>query len=369
MSNYRRALTLFLLLVMSFVAASTTRMTPSAEGASAAAGTSCAVVAAFEPKHRVHPGIAPAGHHGSVYLFGGQTDSDKSLHDMWRWTGSRWTPVSNRHAPVLYDPFMAPDPLHPGLVLIGLASRPSGATPLSLQMWKWDGKDWSQLHPATMPSAGYYTLDMTMAVDNHSHALLMAETVSNAAYAVHNELWSWDGKTWRKLLVDKPGITGNTVPGRIVTGPGGVVYGLAGLAFTLSGLVRWNGSSFTPLQADGLPRTAVAASYDPAHDTIVIVGSNFSWNPDVAVPSDTTYTYDGSRWTHTSFPLQHWVGMYLAGDAPHADVLMWGGRQSQGFINRPVPRPMAYPASWRWTGTAWKRSLAGCAGTKKSHTR
>jgi hypothetical protein len=57
-----------------------------------------------------------------------------------------------------------------------------------LSMWNWDGADWHELHPATLPPAGYRP---TMVYDSANHQLVMALT-----YAGSIQTWIYTGSTW-----------------------------------------------------------------------------------------------------------------------------------------------------------------------------
>jgi hypothetical protein len=118
--------------------------------------------------------------------------------------------------------------------------------------------------------------------------------------------------------------------------------------------VQWNGSSFQAVTSTGAPRTVTSLSFDPAHDDVVVTGSQTAATPDIGTPSDTTYVFDGSKWHAAALPaaLRDWVSAAVCSDAPEDGVLLFGGVRSSG--NAVSPPGVSAPAmTWRWNGDAW----------------
>jgi hypothetical protein len=203
---------------------------------------------------------------------------------------------------------------------------------------------------------------LSLAQDRVNHTLLLSETVSNAAYRVQNQLWSWDGTTWTRLASDGPGqITGAAVPNTIATGPGGDVYGFLGTMFHAEQLVRWDGSALEPVNVPGGPQAVAGIIWSPSSGELLVLGGDQGWVPDTPFPTYATYNFDGSHWTPTPLipGLQNWVGMLLAPDTKHRAVVLWGGQHSYGFV-RSHPKPPAFPATWKWSGQQWVQAETSC---------
>ncbi len=323
---------------------------PSAAGASAGELTQSCV----QPPAGANVAVAPAAN-GWTYLYQGVPRGR-----LWRWTGARWV-SAGKAAPAVSLPTMAPDPSGPGLILLG-TTETSPDHRVHLGMWRWRKGKWTRLHPRMFPSAGYFSVELSLAMDRVHHTLLLSETVSNDAYAVHNELWLWAGKTWKRVASDSPGaITGSTVPYPIATGPGGAVWGFQGTIFNVTQLVRWNGATLEPVTATGGPKAVAALGWDPVGNRLIVLGGTRQPIPDVPFPTTTTFEFDGSAWISTRLPrgLREWTQMLVAADPKQRAVVLWGGQHSYGFI-RSHPKPAAFPATWRWSGRQWVKSETAC---------
>jgi hypothetical protein len=256
---------------------------------------------------------------------------------------------------------LAPDIHGDGLILLGITSV-SVDQRLHLGMWRWRNGRWSRLHPSVLPTAGYSSIELSLAGDHVHHTVLLSEVVSNAANAARNQLWSWDGTAWKQVASDGPGqITGAAVPNAIATGPGGDVYGFLGTMFHAEQLVRWNGSALEPVNVPGGPQAVAGITWSPSSGELLVLGGDQGWVPDTPFPTYATYNFDGSHWTSTPLipGLQNWIGMLLAPDTRHRAVVLWGGQHSYGFV-RSHPKPPAFPATWKWSGQQWVRAETSC---------
>jgi hypothetical protein len=88
----------------------------------------------------------------TVVLFGGVTTNLTPLNDTWTWNGVNWTrhfqtsAPSPRNGPALaYDPTL-------GVVLFGGAVGACCSDSLN-DTWAWNGTNWTEIYPATAPSA------------------------------------------------------------------------------------------------------------------------------------------------------------------------------------------------------------------------
>jgi hypothetical protein len=308
-----------------------------------------------QPRAHDNAAMSPAGN-GWTYLYTGG-----SVAKLWRWTGGRWLPAANASAPAVTSPALAPDSHGTGLILLG-TTRVGADHRIHLGMWRWRDGRWSLLQPSRLPSAGYFQIELSLAQDRVAHTLLLSETVSNAAYGVHNELWSWDDTTWKRVASDEPGqITGSTVPNAIATGPGGEVYGFLGTMFHAERLVRWDGSTLEPVNVPGGPQAVAGITWNSSGGELLALGGDGAWIPDTPFPTYATYRFDGVHWTSTTLipGLQNWFGMRLAPDQKHGDVVLWGGQRSYGFV-RSHPKPAAFPATWKWSGQQWVQAGTSC---------
>lgn len=105
--------------------------------------------------------------------------------------------------PARYGAAVAFDPVSQELLLFGGATagnqaHPGDATRLG-DTWAWDGKTWTQLHPATSPPSLY---GGQMVVDpNTGHLLLVSGSgqLDANGILVQQGTWSWDGQNWNHI--------------------------------------------------------------------------------------------------------------------------------------------------------------------------
>lgn len=308
-----------------------------------------------QPRASHNAAMVAAGN-GWTYLYTGG-----SVARLRRWTGARWATAANVSAPAVTSPALAADLHGTGLILLGITSIGADRQ-LHLGMWRWRNGRWIRLHPSVLPTAGYYSIELSLAADHVHHTVLLSEVVGNAAYVARNQLWSWDGTAWKQVAADQSGqITGSTVPNVIATGPGGEVYGFQGTINHTLRLVKWTGTTIEPVSAPNAPQAVAGITEDPNTGELLALGADAAWVPDTPFPTYTTYRFDGIRWTLTRLVsgLQNWFEMQLAPDPKHRDVVLWGGQRSYGFMPS-HPKPPAFPATWRWSGQHWVQAQSSC---------
>ena len=142
---------------------------------------------AKSPPPRDDMGLTYDAARGEVVLFGGYNDGD-SLGDTWTWDGKAWTQQHPATSPAArFGTGMAYDAARGEVVLFG--GRDNGAT--LGDTWTWDGTTWTQQHPATSPSARY---SMGMAYDAARGDVVLFGGTSSNVYL--GDTWTWDGTTW-----------------------------------------------------------------------------------------------------------------------------------------------------------------------------
>lgn len=149
-----------------------------------------------------HPGMAYHAATEKLVLFTGVPSFPQAT---WTWDGSNWTEESPSTSPVpdleeLREFSMAAHPDSGTVVLFGgLRLADGGATQeLVDNTWTWDGSDWTLESPASNPSARYRSAFCYFSPDNV--ALLFGGTIDNTAPSENgsqnDETWTWDGANW-----------------------------------------------------------------------------------------------------------------------------------------------------------------------------
>jgi hypothetical protein len=149
-----------------------------------------------------------------VVLFGGW-NGGIYLRDTWEWDGTQWVQMVPATVPEERDwHAMAFDPTTQRVIMFGghnLNRWPAGPNTLG-DMWSWDGNDWTQLSPATVP---FMRFGHEMELDTTRGRIVMwggASRQSSAVSAVqHFETWEWDGVTWRQVTTANVPTTNNFI--------------------------------------------------------------------------------------------------------------------------------------------------------------
>ena len=112
--------------------------------------------------------------------------------DTWVWDGAAWTVQNSAHRPPARGDFaMAYDAARDRVLIFGGTSESYGHAISDLgDMWAWDGTDWTQLTPTTLPAA--------------RHGCRMAYDAANQRVVLFggsttNDTWVWDGTNWTQL--------------------------------------------------------------------------------------------------------------------------------------------------------------------------
>jgi len=122
----------------------------------------------------------------AVVMFGGIDYTGIFYNDTWVWNGTTWTQMSPASVPSARRTVLATDPS--GNVMLFGGGGPSGAL---ADTWVWDGTNWNQQSPATSPAAR----------DLHNMAFNpnVGAVVLFAGGGGFNDVWSWDGTTWTQV--------------------------------------------------------------------------------------------------------------------------------------------------------------------------
>jgi hypothetical protein len=156
---------------------------------------------------QLDPGVSPPARYQAsmaydaarslVVLFGGTVlpsggPADFGFGDTWTFDGSSWTQQHPDHSPPpRFAAAMTYDPFTRTIVLFG---GNASETQNSLSdTWTWDGTDWTEQHPATVPTARSYA---TMSFDQDSASAIMFGGCAPCFGSPNDETWAWDGSDW-----------------------------------------------------------------------------------------------------------------------------------------------------------------------------
>ncbi len=223
---------------------------------------------------------------GKALLFGGLNPSNGLENDTWLFDGTTWTQVKTQTSPPrLEGASLAYDVLRKRAVLF---SGWNGGTYVK-ETWEFDGKNWIKMNPAVQPPPRDWA---AMAYDIHTKRVILFgghdwHRIVNKQ-GPYGDTWAWDGKNWTQL---KP----KTVPAprqfhKMVVDPrSGIIYMLGGK----QEMWMWMFNDWKQLKPQNIPTgTAFAiAGFDELRNRIVYYGgrANNKFYPE-------TWEWDGSNW-------------------------------------------------------------------------
>lgn len=116
---------------------------------------------------------------GRIILVG---HTDGMTANTWEWDGSKWSLLGAVGPAFQFN--LAADPATKSVV----AEDASGT-------WNWDGQRWTMVSGTSGPGDRQ---EASMAYDDRDRwVLLFAGLVNNVAYGMRNDIWAWDGQSWK----------------------------------------------------------------------------------------------------------------------------------------------------------------------------
>ncbi|HET9780170.1 MAG TPA: kelch repeat-containing protein [Candidatus Dormibacteraeota bacterium] len=297
------------------------------------------------PVPRTDAAVAYDQAHGSMVVFGGNAQNGRpATNETWTWDGKFWTQHHPAASPTpRLNAVMAYDAVDHDVVLFGgvenvVSSGKGGMTTVD-DTWTWDGSQWRQLHPVHYPVLGF-DFPATMQFDPVSRTVLLfgfTQSHTEAMTDIEAQTWLWNGSDWTQMHPSG----GPTTSGVMVSDGEGLMM-LAPTKAPIAGrnwtqLWAWDGSSWTVVH-DKLDLPFVGgymdAAYDPTLRQLVVIGGE--------VRMADTWTWDGSSWSRQHPAVQPFSPGYMAYVPSLKRVVSWGDRYL------PDDNEM-----FAWDGTNW----------------
>jgi hypothetical protein len=237
---------------------------------------------------------------------------------------------------------------HPQLEQVVLVNGgPDRGKPASdpLELWAWDGKQWSLL--SRDPDGPTWRNFQAAAFDSKRNVLIMHGGVQDQNSRMQ-ETWEWDGQTWTRFDVPGPGYREGAMMAYDAARRQSILFGGANEKFEVLGDTwAWDGAQWTQVSTTGAaPRFPSAIVYDAAREKVLLFSGHFVDQTSYINFSD-FWAWDGTSWKEISMPGEH-PGVrnisQMVFNPVNQNVLLFGGGEEQ-FLGD----------LWSWDGMSWSQ--------------
>ncbi|MGA3076731.1 MAG: kelch repeat-containing protein [Bryobacteraceae bacterium] len=241
---------------------------------------------AASPPERGGAGMAYDPATGTVVLFGGSDNSSGAvLGDTWTWDGVTWTqqfppvspPARSPRYSMVYDAATETVLLFGGL---GASTGDYGAVPFG-DTWEWNGrtKTWTQQLPSSSPSPR----SASLAYDPIAKTAVLFggdNGGGDCCRIYYNDTWTWDGVNWTELspASSPTARTAQSMAFDATLGQVVVFGGTSGPPQALNDTWGWNGTTWIQLSLANQPsaRYWPVMDFDPLSDGLVLFGGELT---------------------------------------------------------------------------------------------
>jgi hypothetical protein len=256
--------------------------------------------------------------HRQVILFGLEKSDRQKLDDTWVWEGSSWKEQHPMHKPPpRSQASLAYDAARSKTVLFGGNNATDVFSPMN-DTWLWDGTDWEEQHPTMSPPKRD---EAQIAYDAARQNIMLfgGRVRGPQGLAASDETWSWDGKGWTE---QHPAHSPSAHAVEAVTYDGArkqSVYFGAGPGPSETWI--WNGADWSQLHPSANPTSAQSRtmSFDTARNRVFLL-NDYGSAPEL-------WSWDGSTWTqqHVMTTPQPCIGATATYEQAKQMLLRFGG--------------------------------------------
>jgi len=267
---------------------------------------------------------------------------------------TKWTQLSPAtHPSARYYSAMTYDGSH-NLVLFG--GYTDGVGFLS-DTWVWDGSTWTNKNPAHHPSARD---GAAMTYDSASNSVILFGGEDGTAFA---DTWSWSGIDWTQLTpAQSPPKRAWAGMAASPTTSAPILFGgldSAGLVDTWTWENANNKWSAVTTAHHPTARSDFGMTLDTVRSEIVVFGGGNWSGTTLNTEYGDTWTFNGTDWTQEATTGPHArVNPHTTFDGRTNRVILFGGSD-------PAGTGAYYQDTWSWTGSAWAAMATSASAPKR----
>jgi hypothetical protein len=225
-----------------------------------------------------------------ILVNGGTVNNDAPIHDMWAWDGTNWMELQPATIP-RWCPYPYATDYDRSVILL-IACNPTLQPDFS-HVWEWNGSEWAYV--ATSGTAPPMRFGFAFAYDpDHHQEVLNGGCISESAPSgcLVQDTWLLTQRQWSKAQLNAPA-----------------------------------------------PVEGGQAAYDESRHQLVLVAPDPASGPEYLLD---TWTWDGKSWTrHKSSHRSPGGGIVY--DSRNRQVLTFGGQRASQLLNE----------LWAWNGEDW----------------
>jgi len=292
-----------------------------------------------------------------VVLFSGVAGGEPQ--ETWEWNGKKWEMMRSQHRPtpartavqMSFDPIRKRVLLFGGLSYIKNPSNGTSKENILNDTWEWDGQDWKQLKPRTIPTKRYFGC---MAADSVRKRIVMfggARGIGgwrNLRGFLLKDTWEWNGYNWVEMkpkLVPRarksPGLAYHARSGKIVLWGGS---DSVGNAVDSKHVYNWDGKNWTQITPKITPPTNGGLMISDPFSPDVLHLAPYRGGGS-SKKQDFLWKWNGLNWSKISL-LPSWGGDRIAPFPPAKQVIAMGSWQ--------LPKGKDNRHTWAWDNKQWK---------------
>ncbi len=213
-----------------------------------------------------------------------------------------------------------------------------------VELWAWDGIQWSLLSADT--NGPRWRNFASTTYDSNRDVLVLYGGIT--AKEEFQDTWEWDGNQWTQISAQGPGLREGAGMAYDAKRKRVVLFGGAQSGTMMNDLWEWDGDQWSQISTEGpSPRFPAGFVYDVANEYFLLFGGHSFANQEFATYGD-TWIWNGMTWKQIT----------VAGPSPRdgaraiyipifRHVFLFGGAEITTNVKN-------LNDSWIWNGTKWQ---------------